>query len=260
MGSRARAHEGEDTIPGADDFWGEGAAAVHGAIQPSARHVDGTATAPAPRVRARQPRARRPWGFSARSAPHRVPVGQVRVRPRMAVLGIAVACLVAAAAIGLAEGGGHRSPVAAIATRTASGAARELGRTAGGLPVAGLLASARIARADLAKEEAAAATAAAARAKHRRLARENSTRARARARRREAATHHTPTTSRGAPVTSSVTSPAQTAAPPAAPTTTTSSATSAGSSGSSGTHATSTHHSAFGQSGLLGAGHSSGDS
>jgi hypothetical protein len=257
MGSRARAREREEIIPGADDFWGEGAAAVHGAIQPSARHADRTTTVPPARVRARRPLPRRPWGFTVRPAPRRESIGSLRVRPRIVALAVAVTCLVAVAAIGLAEGGGHPPTTNALVNGHGHGSGEKylLGPTAGGLPSAGLLASARIARADLSKQEARERAAARrARATHRRLLREMA----ARRRRRGAAKHDAPTTSSGSPVTSTPTSPTETTAPP--PTTTTPTATSAGGSGSSGTHVTSTHHSAFGQSGLLGAGHSSGDS
>ena len=272
MGSRARAREGveavpgEETVPGADDFWGEGAAAVHGAIQPSARHTadePAAAAARPTRVRARRPRARRPWGFSVSPPPRRGLLACVRLRPRVGLVAAVVMCLVVAAAIGLTEGGGHPSSVGRSTVARGSADARPLTPTAGGLPAAGFLNTTWVARAEVSTMKAREQAAARARAKRRRLARERAERKR----RREAAKRHSstrrtnpPATSSNPPVVSTSTAPTESTTPSVAPTTTTPAATSAGSAGSSSTHTTSTHRSAFGQTGLLGAGHSSGDS
>jgi hypothetical protein len=266
MGSRARARESEETVPGADDFWGEGAAAVHGAIQPSARHTDAAVTPPAPPAHIRprrQRRARRPWGFSVSSGPRRRLITRVPLRPRLVAVMAVVACLITVATIGLMEGGGHPASRGRSAAARGSADARQLTPTAGGLPAAGFLNTAWVARAEDSTLKARGRGAARARSKRRRLVR----RRRAREHRHEATRQRSsttssnpPSTASGSPVTSTPTSPTETSAPSTAPTSTTPAATSAGSAGSSGTHATSTHHSAFGQSGLLGAGHSSGDS
>lgn len=265
MGSRARARERDETVPGADDFWGEGAAAVHGAIQPSARHADEPATPSAPPThpRPRRPRARRPWGSSVSPAPRRGLIARVPLRPRLAAIVAVVTCLVAIATIGLIEGGGHPSRTGRNTVVRGSADAHRLRPTAGGLPAAGFLNTAWVARAEVSTAKARDRAAARERATRRRLAR----RRRARMRRHEAIKHRSsttssspPTTSSNSPVTSTPTSPTETIAPSTAPASTTPAATAGGSTGSSGTHATSTHHSAFGQTGLLGAGHSSGDS
>src|SRR5581483_4048684 len=98
-----------ETVPGADDFWGEGAAAVHGAIQPSARHAKPPAADPPTRARPRPPVARRAWGFAIGPAPRSTVIGDVPVRPRTLAAAVIVACLIAIGAIGLAEGGARRS-------------------------------------------------------------------------------------------------------------------------------------------------------
>jgi hypothetical protein len=277
MGSRARAHEGNEplsgdavpgeaapreAVPGADDFWGEGAAAVHGAIQPPAHRVDAPA-APPTRVRLRPP-PRRPWGFSVR------PPARGTDRPgipwRVAIAAVVAACLVVVGAIGLAEGGGRRSAgdgrlpargATADVRLSGSGEARQLGPTAGGRPIAGLLHSAQVTRAEEKQQEEARRRAAARR--HHRLVLARAA-ARERRRRRETRRHRAVTASGTSSAASTATTPTVTPAPSTAPTTTAPSATSAGSSVSSGTSTTSTHHSAFGATGLLGAGHSSGDS
>ena len=261
MGSRARAREGDEAVPGADDFWGEGAAAVHGAIQPAARQTDAPAAAPPVRVRGHRPRARRAWGFSVSPAPRRGLTARVPVRPRIAAIAVVVMCLVAAAAIGLTEGGGRPPNVGRSTVARGSAGSHPLEPTAGGLPAAGFLNTAWVARAEVSTTKAREQAAARARANRRRLARRA-----ARRRRREAAEHHSSTRSTNAPASSSnsqesstSTTPMETTTQSVAPTTTPA-ATSASGAGSSSTHATSTHRSAFGQTGLLGAGHSSGDS
>jgi len=182
MGSRARARDGggtesgatesitEETVPAADDFWGEGAAAVHSAIQPSsgramtppssaAERDDSSDRLKAPSRRLRtdrtRPHSRRAWGFSVRSTPavaHRstgpakrfgAPFGVGRpgwFRRRTVAIAAAIACLLAVSAVGLAEGGGHPSRAArglsAVIAVPGSGEEHQLGPTAGGLPIA----------------------------------------------------------------------------------------------------------------------------
>ncbi len=155
MGSRARARESEETVPGADDFWGEGAAAVHGAIQPSARHAEPPAATAAPSAhpRPRRPRARRPWGFSVPPGPRSGLSARVPLRPRIAAIALVVACLVAAATIGLIEGGGQKPMTGHSAAVRGSADAPQLRPTAGGLPAAGYLNPAWVARAEVSTAE-----------------------------------------------------------------------------------------------------------
>lgn len=253
MGSRARAREAEeptgaDTAQAADDFWGGGGGAIQSAIQPSTRLAEPPASHPAsaepPRRRVRT-RGRR-----------------LRLRPRAVVIALAVCCVAGIAALGFAEDGGR--PAAAgrgmhmVVAAGGSSDVRQLGPTAGDLPLTASDRPAHVPRVDRRNigshpRATARAKALRARARHRRLARGDATRDR---RHHQPRTHHPVVTSSSSGT--EATAPTATATSPSpAPTTTTPSATSASSagSGSSTTHTTSTHTHAFGPGGVLGAGH-----
>lgn len=271
----------QETVPTAGDFWSAGAAAVHGAIQPSGKRTETSASpaastqAPPRRPQTRRTRSipRRAWGFTARPVAAEPRGFRVRLRPRAVAITAGLACLLAAAAIGLAEGGapsttpGQRASASVGAT--GSGDQRLLGLAASGLPRTGSHTSAasptvdsqRAASHKKAEARAQAAARARARARRRRLARLKAARAR---RRHQASTHHAAATSGGSPATSgsspTATTPppvTQTTPPPTEPTTTsTPTATATGGSGASNhSSPTPTHPHAFGATGVLGAGH-----
>jgi len=298
-GERDDRSDADAPIPAAGDFWGAGAAAVHDAIQPAGARsnggapagaeagsslrarADGGATAAA-RVQAprraaerrrRRARSRRPWGFVAHGAASLPPVRGITFRPRTAAASAAVVSLLTLAAIGMAERGGpggsvpHRSP-----TEAAIGGRSHGDPSAAGLLRRGAGAPAHDAPADRTttpRITTAARARSIARARARRHERARLRRYRERrhrAHRTRSGAGHVFATSGGSGAqptqptqpTSTATSPPQTTA--TEPTSTGPTVTSASGSGSSPTHTTSTHHSAFGAGGLLGAGHSSGAS
>lgn len=277
----------QETVPTAGDFWSAGAAAVHGAIQPSGKRTETSASptastqAPPRRPRTRRTRSipRRPWGFSARTAAAEPLDPRIRLRPRAVAITAGLACLLAAAAIGLAEGGApsttHGQRTSASVGATGSSHQRLLGLAASGLPRTGshtsvanpTVDSQRAASHKKTEARAQAAARARARARRRRLARLKAARARRRhqtsTRRAAATSGRSPATSGTSPTTSgsspTETTPppvTQTTPPPTEPTTTSPTVTSAAGAGSTSHSApTTTHPHAFGATGVLGAGH-----
>jgi hypothetical protein len=267
----------EAPVPAAD-FWGGGAAALHDAIQPP----DTPRAQPQPpggSARTRGHRASRPhravrraWGFAAAPVPSRAVRVPAWIDIRAAAVGAVIVCVLVVAGIGIAEGGRRAAPTggrleASRSTPVAASAQRgQLGALAGGLPrpsrTRGEPHRARAPRADPVRR-----TRTRRRLASRREARHRS--APGHARQVNRAAHHVTAHSPTVPVTTATAAGTTTAAPPAPSplptattpvTSTTAPTTSSSGSGSSSPAPAPTHRSAFGQSGLLGAGHSSGDS
>ncbi len=287
----------EELAPAAGDFWTAGASAVHHAIQGPTPRASSTASEPGPseprihdehpasdrarrrRLLPRGPRTRRAWGYRPQrtaAGDHRSPrpltgPGQRR-RPRWTTFvgALAGACLVATTVIGLSEHG--RS----TATRSRTHAI-----AASGGPVHQLDPHAGVQRSAAPSSRTAQRVSSTHRRPHRsKPAHHRSTRPRrTRTHHRGASTHHATSSSVGSSsvgtTSSSGTSPPTTAAPttpttatPTAPTTTAapvsttpaSTPTTASSSSTGGSSSSPSHRPAYGEGGVLGAGHSSGSS